>query len=103
MTVAAIGGIIGWGCGCRGPFFQKLSLTKVTDLLAVENWDQMESMFDYIYTKCLNVESSEHPVMMSEAAVGIKPATAIYFSSAHIIVYFALLYRQKYNFLQFQF
>lgn len=34
----------------------------------VENWEQCEAMLDYVYNKCLNVSSAEHPVMMSEVA-----------------------------------
>lgn len=36
---------------------------------SVDNWEQCEAMLDYVYTKCLSVDSAEHPVMMSEVAV----------------------------------
>ncbi|XP_063686410.1 actin-like protein 6B [Bolinopsis microptera] len=34
----------------------------------IDNWEQCEAMLDYVYTKCLSVDSAEHPVMMSEVA-----------------------------------
>lgn len=46
-----------------------LIINVIVILFSVENWDQCESMLDYIYSKCLSVESNEHPVMMSEVAV----------------------------------
>ena len=39
---------------------------------SVENWEQCEAMLDYIYTKCLSVDSAEHPAMMSEVAVSLS-------------------------------
>ena len=38
----------------------------------IEDWDMLEQILDYSYAKIIKSESEYHPVLFSEAAVGIS-------------------------------